>query len=333
MSNRPSFQFYPGDWQANSNLRRCTHAEKGVWVDVMCLMHDQPEYGILRWPLKEIAQAIGCKPNDLKALQIKGVLKGDDKQLDEAFIYTPRSGRKDGDPVTLVPTQAGPIWYSSRMVRDEYVRTNRANQDGNGATPNRPPKPAPKPPIGEDIGVGFGPHDAITRTAPSSPSPSSPSGNTPPPATRAQAADNEVFPITAEWAPGPGFTAQAKLAGLPVLDPTAMAEGLNEFRGFWLARPHEIRTQAEWDNALAKSLKTRQVHAASRPKPSPGGRAGIQAKPPTAAELRVFRSSPQIMDPTARARCEAFTNAGHTAPDTTNVIDMEAPNGLAIGLD
>lgn len=58
-----------------------------------------------------------------------------------------------------------------------------------------------------------------------------------------------------------------------------------------------------------------------------------QGKAPTAAELRVFRSSPQIMDPTARARCEAFTNAGHTAPDTTNVIDMEAPNGLAIGLD
>lgn len=58
-----------------------------------------------------------------------------------------------------------------------------------------------------------------------------------------------------------------------------------------------------------------------------------QGKAPTAAELRVFRSSPQIMDPTARARCEAFTNAGHNAPDTTNVIDMEAPNGLAIGLD
>lgn len=175
----------------------------------------------------------------------------------------------------------------------------------------------------------------VTRddTATQTPVPRHQSSNTPPPATRAQAADNEVFPITAEWAPGPGFTAQAKLAGLPVLDPTAMAEGLNEFRGFWLARPHEIRTQAEWDNALAKSLKTRQVHAASRPKPSPGGRAGIRAKPPTAAELRVFRSSPQIMDPTARARCEAFTNAGHTAPEPLNVIDMEAPNGLAIGLD
>ena len=161
--------------------------------------------------------------------------------------------------------------------------------------------------------------------------------NTPAPATRAQAFDNEVFPITAEWSPGPGFTAQAKLAGLPVSDAAEMAEGLNEFRGYWLARPHEIRTQAEWDNALAKSLKHRQVQAASRSQTSTGRRAGAhvgnQAKPPTAAELRVFRSSPQLMDPAARARCEAFTNAGHIAPDTTNVIDMESPNGLAIGLD
>ena len=65
---RPSFQFYPGDWQANSNLRRCTHAEKGVWGDVMCLLHDQEIYGVLRWSLKEIAQAVGCSVSVLKAL-------------------------------------------------------------------------------------------------------------------------------------------------------------------------------------------------------------------------------------------------------------------------
>lgn len=146
---RPSFQFYPGDWQANSNLRRCSHAEKGVWLDVMCLMHDQPEYGILRWPLKEIAQAVGCQISALRALSTKGVLKGDDKHLAEAFVYTPRSGRRDGEPVTLVPTQDGPIWYSSRMVKDEYVRTIRGEStrfgDGNGESP----KASPKPPLGD----------------------------------------------------------------------------------------------------------------------------------------------------------------------------------------
>lgn len=173
---RPSFQFYPGDWTGNSNLRRCTHAEKGAWLDIMCLMHDQGEYGVLRWPMKEIAQAAGCAVALVKGLVSKGVLKGDDKALVEPFVYTPRSGRKDGEPVTLVTPQDGPIWYSSRMVKDEYVRTIRGEGsrfgEGNDAAPKaapkQPSKPSPKPPLGDGS---------------SSSSSSSPSGkdNPPPP--------------------------------------------------------------------------------------------------------------------------------------------------------
>lgn len=149
---RPSFQFYPGDWSANPNLKRCTFAERGVWLEVICLMHDQPEYGVLRWPLKDIAQAVGCKVAELQSLKRKGVLKGDDANLTEAFIYVPRSGRKDGDPVTLIDAQQGPIWFSSRMVKDEYVRTIRGESSRFGAGNDD----APKPTFGEDIGVGQG---------------------------------------------------------------------------------------------------------------------------------------------------------------------------------
>jgi uncharacterized phage protein (TIGR02220 family) len=122
---RPSFQFYPADWTGNSNLRRCTHTEKGIWLDVLCLMHDCEEYGVLRWSLKEIAQAVGCSLSALRGIADKGVLKGADKgSTVSPFVYVPRSGRKDGDPVTLIAEQMGPLWYSSRMVRDEYVRNN-----------------------------------------------------------------------------------------------------------------------------------------------------------------------------------------------------------------
>ena len=58
-----------------------------------------------------------------------------------------------------------------------------------------------------------------------------------------------------------------------------------------------------------------------------------QSKPPTAAEMRVFQSSPQLMDPAVRARCEAFANAGKVAPEAINFIDMETHNGLATGMD
>ena len=148
---RPSFQFYPSDWQANSNLRRCTHAEKGAWIDVMCLLHDGDQYGQLRWTLKEIAQAIGAPLPLLRALVFKGVLKGDDKRVSEPFVYTPRSGRKVGNPVALVQQQDGPLWYSSRMVRDEYVRTQRGIGTRFGDDLDDSPNASPKPPFGEGL--------------------------------------------------------------------------------------------------------------------------------------------------------------------------------------
>lgn len=158
---RPAFQFYTGDWQGNAKLRRCTHAEKGVWIDVMCLMHDSDEYGVIRWPLKEIAQAVGCKVADLRALRTKGVLKGADiGERTEEFIYKPRHAGKDGDPVSLLPAQDGPIWFSSRMVRDEYIRSKRGDGTRFGDAPKVSPKPtpigSPTHPIGETLGGGQG---------------------------------------------------------------------------------------------------------------------------------------------------------------------------------
>ena len=31
----PAFQFYPGDWRKDPNLCRCSHAAKGVWIDMI----------------------------------------------------------------------------------------------------------------------------------------------------------------------------------------------------------------------------------------------------------------------------------------------------------
>jgi uncharacterized phage protein (TIGR02220 family) len=122
---RPSFQFYPGDWLSNKNLRRCSFTLRGVWIDTVCLMADSEEHGVLRWPLAELANAVGCRLAELQALRDKKVLKGADTgERFEGFTYTPRHAGRDGEPVVLVPVQDGPIWISSRMVRDEYKRAN-----------------------------------------------------------------------------------------------------------------------------------------------------------------------------------------------------------------
>lgn len=151
---RPSLQFYPGDWQSNPKLRRCSHAEKGIWLDVLCILHDQDEYGIIRWPLRDLAAAVHAKPAALESLVAKGVLKGSHAGAEcQPFSYAPRHGGKDGEPIVLIPAQGGPVWYSSRMVRDEHIRQSRAATE---PKPKGTPKGAPKVGIGQGIGTDLG---------------------------------------------------------------------------------------------------------------------------------------------------------------------------------
>ena len=165
---RPSFQFYPADWRNNAKLRRCSEAARGAWMDVLCVLHDSDEYGVCRWPLADLARAAGVPLKLVKELATKDVLKGADKDA-PPYIFTPRHAGKAGEPVTLVDGNGGACWYSSRFVRDEYVRLRRG-QSTQFSSANQPPKAAPKatpdnapkatpmappnPPIGERQGDG-----------------------------------------------------------------------------------------------------------------------------------------------------------------------------------
>ncbi len=39
--------FYPNDWLADPAVRSLTEAERGLWMDILCLMHQSPEQGVL----------------------------------------------------------------------------------------------------------------------------------------------------------------------------------------------------------------------------------------------------------------------------------------------
>lgn len=160
---RPAFQFYAKDWRGNLKLRRCSDAAKGAWIEIMCVLHDSEEYGVVRFPLKELVNAAGVQVRSARELVHKGVLKGGDRDV-QAYTYTPRHAGKALDTVTLLEATDGPMWYCSRFVRDEYIRQRRGestrfdteNQPKATpkATPKGEPKASPKPPIGERQGDG-----------------------------------------------------------------------------------------------------------------------------------------------------------------------------------
>jgi hypothetical protein len=151
---RPAFQFYADKWLGNAKLRRCSPGARGAWIDTLCLLHDSDEYGILRWPLVDVGNAIGVQLKLLRELVDKLVLKGSDKHC-PAFIYTPRHGGKDGEPVTLIEANPGPCWYSSRMVRDEYIR-RIAGASTRFRPRSEPTDPSPSRRHGAEPGPGDG---------------------------------------------------------------------------------------------------------------------------------------------------------------------------------
>lgn len=131
---RPAFQFYPADWVGNKKLRRCSIAAHGAWIALLCLLHDSDEYGIVRWPLQEIAENLHkVTVKLLLELVEKGVLKGSDGAM-PAFIHIPRHGGRDLPGVTLIAANSGPCWYSSRMVHDEWARQTRGATTRFGAS-------------------------------------------------------------------------------------------------------------------------------------------------------------------------------------------------------
>ena len=134
---RPSFQFYPCDWRINTNLRRCSFAARGAWIDVMCALHDSDEYGVARWPLSEIASVANVPIELINELVAKNVLKGSDGEIND-FTHTVRHAGKDGDTHVLIPACSGPCWFSSRMVVDEW-RRNVSGGETRFGSPDRQP--------------------------------------------------------------------------------------------------------------------------------------------------------------------------------------------------
>ena len=104
---RPSFQFYPADWQKDAALQSCSMAAQGLWINLMCIAHECEPYGYLvinNKPMKaeQIARLVG-----LSAKNCEKILK---ELLEASVVKIDENG----------------AMFSQRMVNDELTRILRA---------------------------------------------------------------------------------------------------------------------------------------------------------------------------------------------------------------
>lgn len=151
MTKRPAFQWYPGDAQRDTALRACKLEARGLWREMMDLMHDGVPYGHLTAggvpiDVETLAGMVGITPARCAALV---------SELEKRGVFS----RND----------AGVI-YSRRMVKDEHNRTVRAK--GGPKSLENENVPRPKDPAkdgGKDtFGASFGGSPATASASASS---------------------------------------------------------------------------------------------------------------------------------------------------------------------
>jgi hypothetical protein len=114
----PWLKFYPSDWRADPALRMCSIAARGLWMEMLCIMHEATPRGSLR---------INGRPvSDRQMATLAGVtdvapLFG---ELEDAGVF---SREEDG---TI---------YSRRMMRDEEKAAQDKANGKQGGNPTLKP--------------------------------------------------------------------------------------------------------------------------------------------------------------------------------------------------
>lgn len=120
---RPAFQWYPGDWRRDTALQSCSIEARGLWLEMLNLMHDGEPYGHLTAGGVPITSDMLGTLTGVPVARARRLVK----ELESRRIFS----RTDADVI-----------YSRRMVRDEHLRNVRAA--GGPKSLDNPNVPRPK---------------------------------------------------------------------------------------------------------------------------------------------------------------------------------------------
>lgn len=131
MTSQPWMKFFPSDWRSDQALRVCSLAARGLWIEMLCVMHTATPYGHLLIngsPVSDsqLAMLAGTSSNQITALV---------GELELAGVFS--------------RTSKGVI-YSRRMTRDEKKAVLARKNGKAGGNPNlcktKPNPPPDNPP-------------------------------------------------------------------------------------------------------------------------------------------------------------------------------------------
>lgn len=57
---------YTGDWLKDPDLRRCQPLTRGIWIDILCYMHENDKSGVLKGTLDQLSRMCSSNERDMR---------------------------------------------------------------------------------------------------------------------------------------------------------------------------------------------------------------------------------------------------------------------------
>src|SRR5689334_16541983 len=113
----PAMMFYPADWRKDLAVQSLSFHDRGVWFEMLCLMHESEQRGKL---------IIGGSPapSDLVA-RLLGLSRQDYEATLKRLLTASVADRDDDGAI-----------INRRMVRDEKIRLTRSECGRKGGNPH-----------------------------------------------------------------------------------------------------------------------------------------------------------------------------------------------------
>lgn len=67
MGKFPAFQYYTGDWMKDPNLSMCSPATRGIWIDLICAMHELGRCGQVIGTVDQLCRLGRCTSAEMSA--------------------------------------------------------------------------------------------------------------------------------------------------------------------------------------------------------------------------------------------------------------------------
>lgn len=95
MSDRPWMKFYPRDWRGDQALRLVSLSARGLWMEMLCVMHEASPYGhllVAGQPVSDaaLARSVGAHVGEVQALLVELRAAGVFRQTRGGVVYSKR---------------------------------------------------------------------------------------------------------------------------------------------------------------------------------------------------------------------------------------------------